>query len=203
MVAALTHDQAWQWTGAWAEVDAAVVDAADDRRAGDQFPGVGLVRHVRAAGVGLVVVVTAHYFHDGLRFRMADAGADLYFLRDDLRSAEELVAAVTEPERHRRGVPPLRDAGELAVLGIGARSDVESFVDYVEGHGIGPDLDPGPAGAPEPRRRWIRHRAGSARAGRIDAVNLTTGAGSPHRDVPSRGQLRRLWRWAARIDRPH
>lgn len=182
-----------------------VVDAADEERAGDQFPGVAVVREARAGGAEgrpTIVVVTGHYLHDGLRHRMAGAGADLYFMRSDLRSPEALIDVVVHPDRYRRGVPPLADAREPGVLGLDAHSDVEAFVDWVEDQGVGQELA-GRTGRGAPRsRRWERLRREASRAGGVEARNLTTGQVPQGQDVPSVRQLRRLWEWAARITRP-
>lgn len=205
LVAGLDHDQALRWDGDWAGVDVVVVDAADEARAGDQFPGVAVVRRVREVGAGVrppvVVVVTGHYLHDGLRHRMAAAGADFYFLRSDLRSAGALVDVVLHPDRFRRGVPAVGDPAGREVLGVGRSSDVESFVGWVEERDLGSALSQ--RDAPRPRsRRWARVRRDAAGAGRIEPVNLTTGSAPLGHDTPSIRQLARLWDWAARIRRP-
>jgi hypothetical protein len=201
------HDHAMAWDGDWGGVDALVVDAADEGLAGDQFPGVALVRSVRAAPGGerpLVIVVTGHYLHDGLRHRMAAAGADFFFLRSDLRSAEALVDVVLHPERHRRGVPSVADPETRDLLGIAASSDVESFVAWVEGEGLGPSMASGPGSRDQPRsRRWARVRRAAAAAGRIEPRNLTTGDAPRDQATPSIRQLGRLWEWAARVRRPN
>lgn len=206
VVAGLNHDQALAWEGNWSAVDALVLDAADEGRAGDQFPGVAVVRRVRAAATGagpLIVVVTGHYLHDGLRHRMAKAGADFYFLRADLRSPEALVDVVLHPERHRRGVPDVADPDTRRMLGIGPASDVESFVGRVEGEGLASTLSGDNQARDQPRsRRWARFRRDAAGAGGIAPVNLTTGDTPLGQDTPSIRQLSRLWQWAARIRRP-
>lgn len=206
LVAGFNHDQALTWDGDWNEVDAVVLDAADEGRAGDQFPGVEVVRHVRSTaerGRPLIVVVTGHYLHDGLRHRMKEAGADFYFLRSDLRSADVLVDVVLHPERHRRGVPEVTDPEALRMLGVDASSDVESFVGWVEGQQLGPALAGGRGSRTGPRsRRWARLRRDAARAGRIEPRNLTTGDAPLGHETPSIRQLGRLWHWAARIRRP-
>jgi hypothetical protein len=203
LVAGLSHDQALAWDGDWGEVDALVVDAADEGRAGDQFPGVAVVRHVRAAvaaGGPLVVVVTGHYLHDGLRHRIAAAGADFYFLRSDLRSPGALLDVVLHPERHRRGVPEVANPAGAQALGVAAGSDVESFVSSVESAGLGDALR---SARDQPRaRRWARFRREAAGAGGIEPRNLTTGEAPLGQETPSIRQLARLWEWAARVRRP-
>lgn len=204
LVAGFGHDDALAWTGDWAAVDALVVDAADEDRPGDQFPGVAVVRHVRAAiDAGdhgpVVVVVTGHYLHDGLRHRMAAAGADFFFLRSDLRSPGALVDVVLHPDGHRRGVPSPADRERLGLLGVGRGADVERFVSWVDERGLGPDLA-GDGGRAEPRsRRWGRIRKEAAGAGGIEPVNLTTGNQPRGQHSPSIRQLGRLWQWAARV----
>lgn len=182
-----------------------IVDAADEGCSGDQFPGVGVVRRIRQAATArrpLIVVVTGHYLHDGLRHRMAAAGADFYFLRADLRSADALVDVVLHPERHRRGVPGVADPDTRRRLGIAETSDVEAFVGWVDGQGAGPLLT-GEAPREDPRaRRWARLRRNAAGAGRIVPTNLTTGDVPRGQDAPSIRQLGRLWEWAARVRRP-
>ncbi len=205
VVAAFGHDDALAW-GGWVGVDVVIVDAADEARAGDQFPGVAVVRRIRHAHPGprpLVVVVTGHYLHDGLRHRMAAAGADFYFLRSDLRASEVLIDVVLHPERHRRGVPEVAGADARRALGVGTRSDVEAFVGWVDGHSLGPVLAGGAGARHDPRsRRWARLRRDAAGAGGIDARNATTGEAPLGQSSPSIRQLARLWEWAARI-RPH
>mgnify|MGYP000079456748 CR=1 FL=1 len=206
VVAGLSHDQALAWEGDWSSVDALVLDAADEGRSGDQFPGVAVVRRVRGATAGdgpLIVVVTGHYLHDGLRHRMAKAGADFYFLRADLRSPDALLDVVLHPERHRRGVPDIIDPDAQRLLGIGSASDVESFVGRVEGEGLAGTLSRDDQEREQPRsRRWARFRRDAAAAGGIAPVNLTTGDTPLGQDTPSIRQLSRLWHWAARIRRP-
>lgn len=206
VLAGMNHDEALAWDGDWSTVDALVLDAADEGRSGDQFPGVAVVRRVRSAtgGAGpLIVVVTGHYLHDGLRHRMAKAGADFYFLRADLRSAEALLDVVLHPERHRRGVPDVIDRDAQRLLGVGPTSDVESFVGRVEGEGLASTLSGDDRARDHPRsRRWARFRREAAGAGGIEPVNLTTGDTPLGQDTPSIRQLARLWQWAARIRRP-
>jgi CheY-like chemotaxis protein len=205
LVAAFGHDEALAWKGSWATVDVVVVDAAAEDRPGDQFPGVTVVRRVRSrAGRGpLIVVVTGHYLHDGLRHRMAEAEADFFYLRSDLRSPDALVDVVLHPDRHRRGVPPVTDRHAPDLLGVGTGSDVESFVGWVDDEGLGPNFEVGERPRDQPRsRRWAHVRRQAAQAGRIEPRNLTTGDAPRGQKTPSIRQLARLWEWAARVRRP-
>jgi CheY-like chemotaxis protein len=205
-VTAFGHDQALAWDGEWADVDAVVVDAADEGRSGDQFPGVAVVHRIRSSTPGprpLVIVVTGHYLHDGLRHRMAAAGADFYFLRSELRTPEALIDVVLHPEHHRRGVPRPAEPGQARILGLGPGSDIESFLGWVDTEGLGPWLSGDQGGVRSRSRRWSRVRRDAAAAGGIQAVNLTTGDRPQGQQTPSIRQLARLWEWAARIRPPH
>lgn len=208
VVAAVGHATAAGWEREWLDMDVLVVDAADEGRAGDQFPGVEIVRRARSAAAAddhelIIIVVTGHSLHDGLRFRMARAGADFYFPRSDLRSPDVLVDVVTHPQRWRRpGVPGLGDPQTLSLLGIDDVVDIEAAIAYADREGLGPALDPESGGRTDPRsRRWSRHRRSMAEAGRIEPVNTTTGNRPLGQDTPSILQLSRLFRWAARVPR--
>ena len=205
ILGAFDHDAALDWSGEWADVDVVLLDAADESRAGDQFPGVAVVRRVRERGGRrpLIVLVTSPYLHDGLRHRMAGAGVDFYFLRSDLRSTDALLDVVLHPDRHRRGVPDVTDPNARRALGVDGTSDVESFVGWVEGQGLGPALAGGQGSRSVPRsRRWARLRRDAANAGHIEPRNMTTGGMPLDQPTPSIRQLGRLWQWAARIRRP-
>lgn len=207
LVAATEHTAVLVDPRSWSDVDVVVLDAADEDRCGDQFPGVQVVRHLRRqAGDRLtVVVITGHFFDDGLRHRMANAGADFFFLRSEVRSSAKLVDIVLHPESYRRGVPPVADPERLRLLGITPRSAVETMVGYVEEADLGAALSPG---APDvdvtarlSRRSVIRHRQAIGRAGKIQPMNATTGAppNDESRRSPSLPQVSQLWRWAARV----
>lgn len=141
-----------------------LVDAADEGLAGDQFPGVAVVGRIRACqgdARPLVAVITGHYFNDGLRHRMAGAGADLFFLRPELRSPAALWDVVLHPEHYRRGVPGLLDPVAAEGIGITESSHLEGLVTYVQCHGIEDALDPA-----NPRRETREGAVGCATAGR-------------------------------------
>jgi CheY-like chemotaxis protein len=207
VVDALNHDQALAWDTEWCAVDALVVDAAEETRAGDQFPGVAVVRRLRAATAlltvrPLVVVVTGHYLHDGLRHRMADADADFFFLRSELRRGSELIDIVLHPERYRRGVPDVLDADRREVLGVRPDTDVEAVVDYVEGNRLAGAFDLDAPERSKPRSRaWNRHREAIATASGLEPMNITTGERPGNQQTPSIRQLRHVWAWASRVKR--
>lgn len=181
------------------------MDAAAEDNVGDQFPGVGVVRQIRACTPDcrpVVIVVTAHSLHDGLRHRMARADADFLFFRGDLRTSEQLVDVVCHPEHYRRDTHEVPQADLRRSLGIDERSDVERLIDYVDAHQLQDALDPDRPTRENPRsRRWLRHRRNMAWAAGIEPVNLTTGDRPIDQDAPSIRQLARVWAWAARVRR--
>jgi len=207
LLATLDHVIALTWVEEWSSVDVVLVDAADEKVSGDQFPGVRVVRHIRACQHdrrAVIVVITGHFLNDGLRHRMADADADLFFLRSDIRSFTTLREVVLRPERFRRGVPPVTDPGARTALGVTDRSDVEHLVRYVDDNELGEVLDANGSGRPDPRnRRWVRHRRGMAEAARIAPMNLTTGSGPSRKQLsPSLRQLAHVYRWATKAPSP-
>jgi CheY-like chemotaxis protein len=205
VVAAFAHDEALRWTAEWRDIDIAIVDAAAEDNVGDQFPGVAVVRKIRANTARsrpVVIVVTAHSLHDGLRHRMARADADFLFFRGDLRSAEQLVDVVLHPEQYRRDTYEPPDPNLPRMLGVAEGSDVEQLIAYVEDHQLQGALDPEHPSRDDPRsRRWLRHRKNMAEAAGIEPVNLTTGDRPLDQDAPSIRQLARVWAWAARVRR--
>lgn len=203
-MAAVDHAVALDWTDEWRAVDVVIVDAADEGQHGDHFPGVEVVRQIRACQADpppVVIVVTGHFMNDGLRFRMAKAGADFYFFRGNLRSDERLLEVVLHPERFRRGVPPVLDAERQRLLGISDATQVDELLGYAREFGLADALDPDDPTRDEPRgRHWLRHRKALADAGHVDPVNITTG------DPPRRNQKHASWRqlraiygWSARV----
>jgi CheY-like chemotaxis protein len=207
LVAAIGHDDVFAMDRTWSEIDVVVVDAADEDRPGDQYPGVAVVRHIRAnqgERRPTIVVVTGHFFDDGLRHRMAQADADFFFLRPEIRSSEKLMDVVLNPHHYLRGVPPVADKDQEQILGVTGRSDLEEFVDYVQRHELETTLDVGAAVRPPTgRRSLMRHRHELTKAAHISPVNLTTGhTPAGRQDDASIRQLRRIWGWAARVKYP-
>jgi CheY-like chemotaxis protein len=204
LVASLTHAEALAWDEQWREVDVVLVDAADETQPADHFPGVQVVRRVRACQGDrrpVVVVVTAQFMNDGLRHRMAHADADFFFLRSDFRRRASLADVVLRPEDYRRGTPAVADPERLRALGLSQSSRVEELVSYVHEHGLEAALDPASPHREDPRsRRWSRYRREIAKAAGIEPVNLTTGhVPYGNQSAPSLRQLRGIYKWAARV----
>jgi hypothetical protein len=151
-----------------------------------------------------VVVVTGHFFNDGLRRCMAEVGADFFFLRSDLRTADALIDIVLHPDRYRRGVPTITDQATAQNLGITDRSRVSDLVSYVSQHDLDAALDSTRAIRDDPHsRRWYRHRQAMAAASGIEPINLTTG--QPPRGnqrIPSLRQFAHVLAWASKTTHP-
>lgn len=206
LVGSIGHAEGTAWASEWADVDVVIVDAADEGAVGDQFPGVQVVRRIRSCqghDHPTVIVVTGHFMNDGLRHRMAEANADFFFLRAELRSIEVLHNVVLHPERYRRGVPAVQDQDTPRLLGITGAADVEQLVRYIDDHELHEAFGHGTAIREGPRSRsWIGHRGAIAGASNVEPRNVTTG------DIPREGQrwpslrqLSRIYRWAARVQR--
>jgi CheY-like chemotaxis protein len=138
IVASTDHTGALNGEVNWTEVGVVVVDAADDRQHRDHFPGVAVVEEVRqhrTRAEALIVVVTGHVFDTSIRLRMHEAGADLYFHRDELRTSSVLVDAVLRPDRYRKPLlDPDADIEELSALGVGRSTKVNDALRYYEQH---------------------------------------------------------------------
>lgn len=204
LIAATDHRGSLNLAAEWETVDVVVVDAADEDRSGDQFPGVEVVRHIRASSAEarpIIIVITGHFMHDGLRYRMAEAGADFYFFRGNLRSGEELLDVVLHSEEYRRGVPPVANPEHQRLLGVREGTDVDGLLSYIGEHELGAAVDEVKPVRDEPgSRRWRNHRKRMAEAGAIQAINISTGD-TPYRGQkdPSWRQLRGIYAWAARV----
>jgi len=205
VVAALDHDEARSWDGPWDRIDTVLLDAADESRADDQFPGVGVVTHVRAIAPPSVVVVvlTGHFLNDGLRRRMREVGADFFYARTSVSDGATLAAVVCNPDEARR-VPPPQDPAALAALGITATSRIDDLVTAAEHEGLLGALGTGPGSTPGHRSRWwTSARRRLASAGRVRAVNRDGTAPQRDQDVPSLQQLRRIYEWATKVRPRH
>jgi CheY-like chemotaxis protein len=199
VAAALSHDEAMAWAGDWSLVDVALVDAADDRVAGDQFPGVHVVERMRrdASRRLTIVVVTGHFFDDAIRRRMWEAGADFFYHRSELADRRVLLRVVLEPEACRR-VPAPHDPDAQARLGVTETTRVNRAV----AHAVDRDVARTLAERGDPRsRRWLRLRRDFNREARL--TPLTAGGHLPDRnqDLPALPQIARFLTWATRVKR--
>lgn len=206
LVAAVDHNTALDWdANRWGEMDVAMVDAADETRDGNQFPGVNVVKRIRRTGSTIarpfVIVVTGHFFNDGLRHLMAHAGADLFFERSQLRQPHQLVDTVLRPEIYQHGVPKVSDRGQMRRLGITERTRVDELVAYVDDHGLSVAFVGAGSKRDKPRSRtWLHHRQAMSEVSKLETRNLTTGLSpSGNQTCPSLHQLRAIYRWATRI----
>lgn len=192
----------------WTGVDVLLIDPADERNTRDQFPGVEVIRRLRAASLEaqpVVVALTGHPRDQALLRRMWEAGADYLYSRAEIATAGRLSAVVLAPEECARLASPRPDP-RLAGLGIGPETRVNDFVAAVHDAGLdavlGPDVRMKNAPRPARSRWWHQVRADLARAGQLRAVNAD--GTSPRRDqrTPSIAQLRRCYEWATRIKPP-
>jgi CheY-like chemotaxis protein len=198
VVGMFSHDGALNWTGSWSTVDVVIVDAADERRTDDHFPGVAVVEQVRRVSAGrspIILVVTGHFFDDAVRRRMREADADFFYHRSELQDTAALHAAVLRPEAARVGVPDVRDPEALFRLGITASSRVN------DGVRAGGDLDitgtdGGPRSRPRSRLRHIFNRSA-----RLNAVNRDGTVPDRDQQAPSFPQIERFLEWATRTKR--
>lgn len=208
LVASLDHAEAAAWGEEWDGVDVVVVDAADDRRESDQFPGVAIVERFRARrpiGDGVAVVLTGHYLDDAVRMRMREAGADFFYSRTEALDRDALLGVVLRPDEARR-VPPPADTETLDALGVTGETRVNAFLNAVDAAGAsdalsaGASMKQGPA--PARSRWWLRLRRDISSAGRLRAVNREGGTPRRSQGDPSVSQLRRVYEWATRPKPP-
>ncbi|ETK38127.1 response regulator transcription factor [Microbispora sp. ATCC PTA-5024] len=199
LVAALTHEDAAGWGGRWRDADVVLVDAADERREGDQFPGVAVVEQVRRHRPrALVIVFTGHFFDGAVRRRMREAGADLFFHRGELAEAATLRAVVLGGTG--RPVPGPEDPEEEIRHGVSRRSTVNAAVS----HALAADLPGRLAERRNPRSRaWERLRREFNRHAGLHAMTCDGRAPDREQDLPSLPQIARFLRWATRVKSPY
>jgi CheY-like chemotaxis protein len=202
VLAALTHSDAMRWTEGWREVNVLLVDAADERAADDQFPGVAVVerfRRYRAPGQATVVVVTGHFFDDAVRRRMREARADFFYHRTEFADASVLYRAVLSPESCRR-VPEACDPEEQFRQGVTDATRVNRAVAHALGGGLAAAL----RDRSQPRRTWLRLRRDFNRQAGLSPVTIDGRRPDRAQALPSVPQIERFLTWATRVkrDRP-
>jgi DNA-binding NarL/FixJ family response regulator len=203
VVAALTHVEAMHGSMRWNVADAVLVDAADERRDDDHFPGVQVVEEIRRSSLTrrpTVIVVSEHYYDDALRRRMHEARPDYFHHRTHLYDGEALRRVVLHPERVSSAVPPCVDLEAQFRHGVTDYTRVNRAVTFARERGVLDLL----AARPEPRSRaWLRLRKDFNREARLNPV--TTDGRTPDRaqDYPSLPQISRFLTWATRVKRGH
>ena len=199
VAALLSHDAALQWDGSWDDVDVAIVDAADERRADDHFAGVAVVEHVRRISgthAPVIIVVTGHFFDDAVRRRMREAEADFFYHRSEVQDTASLYAAVLHPDAARMGVPDVRDPETLFRHGIVASSRVNDGVQAVRALDLAGSLGRGSRSRPRSRLRQVFNRSA-----RLNPVNRDGTVPERQQDAPSFPQIERFFEWATRSKR--
>ena len=169
----------------WDDVDILVVDAHDPSADFDQFIGVRVVERIRrerTADQLRVLVLTGHVANDMLRIRMAEAGADLLHPHADVRTVEDLLAAIeacrATPAPGPPGDSPVNDAVRWAETHLGAESL---------------DLERSQKALPVSRRRLITARQRIGTLGRVPA--------RPERRLPEWREVARFLQRARGADR--
>lgn len=199
VTAGFTHAEALAAHDAWVDVDVVIVDAADHRQLGDQFPGVAVVSHIRRSrpyDSALIIVVTGHFFDDAVRRRMREARADLFYHRGDLADADVLREIVLRPEYARKPVPPPSDPETLIRLGV---TD-STRVNHAVGHAVGMHLEQELHERSEPRsRRWLRLRREFNSLARLTPMTGDGRVPDRPQDLPSLPQIGRFLDWATKI----
>jgi CheY-like chemotaxis protein len=197
VVGALTHGQALGWEEEWHEVDVAVVDACDERRVDDHFPGVAVVDQIRrhqGAAWTTVVVRTGHFFDDAVRRRMGEARADYFFHRSELQDVADLRDVVLHPERFRCGVPEVADPATLLGLGVNRNTRVNEAVTVAVQSGLGSEAT---LRTPRSRTRTRRRREFNQVA-RLAPMNSDGTVPDRNQSEPSMPQIARFLEWATR-----
>ncbi|MEQ4721166.1 hypothetical protein [Nonomuraea sp. B19D2] len=193
VVAVLDHERATTWQG-WPGTHVALVDAADERREDDHFPGVAVVAAIRANSPDtVVIVITGHFLNGAVRRRMKEARADYFYHRGELADAAVLVATVRDP---RRVVPPPIDPEEEIRHGVSRHSLVNRAVRYA----LERDLPATIAERRNPRSRaWERLRREFNRVAELTAMTSDGRTPDRRQDLPSLPQISRFLQWATRV----
>jgi DNA-binding NarL/FixJ family response regulator len=203
VVGTFSHLEAMHGDVRWNAADVILVDAADERRDDDHFPGVQIVEEIRRGNPvrpPTVIVVSEHYYDDALRRRMHEARPDFFHHRTHLYDGEALRRIVLHPERMSSAVPPCVDLESQFRHGVTDYTRVNRAVAFARERGLLELL----AARPEPRSRaWLRLRKDFNREARLNPV--TTDGRTPDRtqDHPSLPQIARFLTWATRVKRGH
>lgn len=197
VVAVVDHDAALALGDRWLQVDVALVDAADDSRSDDHFPGVAVVEEIRrrcGRDRPCVVVMTGHAYDEAVRRRMREAEADHFYDRRELLDERSMLAAVLRPSAVLPE-PEGRTADEER-LGISRLTHVNAAVNYALAENLPQRLT-----SRENRRArvWDRIRAEFSQVARLATVNTDGLPPDREQDLPSRRQIERFLTWATRV----
>ena len=206
----LDHDQALARQD-WGGVDVVIVDAADERRRDDHYPGVAVVeaiRRSRSPDETRIIVLTARYFDSGLRRRMREAQADRFYNRFELecepRRLLEATLGTDLEDNGDLGVTP-DEMASLASLGITPRSRVNDALAFSKAAHLDEILADHVKGLP--RRAMIALRRRFNEVAQLEPINVATGE-RPRRDIPdshhlpSRKQIEQFLAVTQKVDDP-
>jgi DNA-binding NarL/FixJ family response regulator len=143
LVGCASTSEAVAWDHEWRGVDVAIVDAYDPRRTFDHFVGVEVVDHLRSLRLEQqpeVFVVGLQAGNPYLTVRLAEAGADHVYRRDELGSAADLLAAVRRPDGGRRPDP---GAACLRIPGLQGPTRINRLLRLLAEGGLDRAFDPG------------------------------------------------------------
>ncbi|MHB8289503.1 MAG: hypothetical protein ACYDEY_09750 [Acidimicrobiales bacterium] len=196
VIGRLSHEEALSWTSEWDPVDVAVVDAADESSALDQFPGVAVVEQIRkrrSPRETLIIVTTGHFFDDAVRERMREARADYLFHRAEFHDASVLVNAVLSLDAdHGIPVPALSET--MFQLGVTHQTRINDALRFAADEG----LLAGSTGPARSRRQWITLRSEFNRIANLTPANSDGCPPSTFTDTPSMPQIARFLDWATK-----
>ena len=183
-----------------------IVDGADEMREDDQFPGVAVVEAIRrrqSSKETRIIVVTARYFHPGLRRRMREAQADRFYNRYELEAdPEALVRAVLGTDDGDRGsLAPLTGEKEaLKELGIESDSRVNDAIAFARDSRLDA-LFSGRAGSIA-RRGLISLRRRFNEVAHLTPTNTVGGTPSRNQSSPSQYQIERFLDATRKVEDP-
>ena len=198
VVAALTHQQALCHPR-WDSVDVAIVDAADETKDDDQFPGVEVAQVIRERGGEhtCIIVVTGHFFDDAIRRRMREVGADYFYNRIELHDAGALYQAVLScHDKTGLGVPAETDPEAMFHLGVTPSTRVNAGVRFVKENPLDEGFTDG--GIRRARAR-LRYRQLLGREAGLNPVNADGRPPDRDQEAPSVPQIQRFIEWATKV----
>ncbi len=174
VVLACAHEEALDRRDAWADVDVVLLDAWDAEQEWDKFPGVRVVEAIRRSedGIGaLVIVISGHATNEILRLRMAEAGADFFYAHSELRTREDLLEAILNPDQARRSRSEA--SAPLIDLGLSLASRLNAALHDIEERGLEPAFEPSTSqkALPVGRRTLITARRRIAEIARLRRPN--------------------------------